>query len=60
MSSAFCWGGASLIILIYILFVCLVEIGCILREWSLGKFDIFMHTILHVSFSRYAVKSNSF
>lgn len=60
MSSAFCWDTARLIILFYVLFACLVEIGCILREWSLGKFGIFMHILLHVSFPRYAVKSDSF
>jgi hypothetical protein len=60
LSGAFCWGAATLIILFYVLFVCLVEIGCVLREWSLGKFGLFMHVLLHVPFPRYAVKSSSF
>lgn len=60
MSSEFFWGAARLIILFYVMSVCLVETGCILREWSLGTFGIFMHILLHVSFPRYAVQSSLF
>jgi hypothetical protein len=60
VSSAFCWGAARLIIFFYSLFVCLVVIGCIFLEWSLGKFGIFMHTLLHVPFPGYGIKSSSF
>jgi hypothetical protein len=60
VSSAFCWGATRIVIFFYALFVCLVVIGCIFLEWSLGNFGIFMHTLLHVSFPGYAIKSSSF